>query len=94
MIRDFGANMRGGMRKPANGAAPAGVASGAGAAEDAQRWLGNAIVGDPAACIDQCIAWRETIGPHVLLLKPASYDPETNRQSLPCFAEKVRRALS
>jgi alkanesulfonate monooxygenase SsuD/methylene tetrahydromethanopterin reductase-like flavin-dependent oxidoreductase (luciferase family) len=93
-IRDFGANMRGGMRKPANGVASTGPAAGAAVAEDAQRWLGNAIVGDPAACIDQCIALREAIGPHVLLLKPASYDPETNRQALTLFAGKVRPALA
>jgi alkanesulfonate monooxygenase SsuD/methylene tetrahydromethanopterin reductase-like flavin-dependent oxidoreductase (luciferase family) len=92
-IRDFGANMRGGMRKDVSGAASAGAA-GMGAAEDAGRWLANAIVGDPAACIDQCIALREAIGPHVLLLKPASYDPETNRQALTLFAEKVRPALT
>jgi alkanesulfonate monooxygenase SsuD/methylene tetrahydromethanopterin reductase-like flavin-dependent oxidoreductase (luciferase family) len=87
-IRDFGSNMRGGLRRRPDEATPAGEAS----AEDAQRWLGNAIAGDPAACIEQCIALREAIGPHVLLLKPASYDPDTNRQSLTLFAEKVRPA--
>jgi luciferase family oxidoreductase group 1 len=92
-IRDFGANMRSGMRRRENEAAAEAAAS-TGSAEDAQRWLGNAIAGDPAACIDQCIALREAIGPHVLLLKPASYDPETNRQSLTLFAEKVRPALA
>jgi alkanesulfonate monooxygenase SsuD/methylene tetrahydromethanopterin reductase-like flavin-dependent oxidoreductase (luciferase family) len=91
-IRDFGANMRGGMRWRSNDTVPAGVAD-AGSADDPQRWLGNAITGDPAACIDQCIALQEAIGPHVLLLKPASYDPDTNRQSLTLFAGKVRPAL-
>jgi alkanesulfonate monooxygenase SsuD/methylene tetrahydromethanopterin reductase-like flavin-dependent oxidoreductase (luciferase family) len=91
-IRDFGANMRG-MRHRANGAPPPGAA-GTASAEDDQRWLGDAIVGDPSACIDQCIALQEAIGPHVLLLKPASYDPDTIRQSLTLFAGKVRPALS
>jgi alkanesulfonate monooxygenase SsuD/methylene tetrahydromethanopterin reductase-like flavin-dependent oxidoreductase (luciferase family) len=91
-IRDFGANMRGGMRYRAGGATPAGAADTA-SAEDDQRWLANAIVGDPFACIDQCIALRDAIGPHVLLLKPASYEPDTIRQSLTLFAGKVRPAL-
>jgi hypothetical protein len=30
--------------------------------------------------------------PHVLLLKPASYDPEANRQSLTLFADQVQPA--
>jgi alkanesulfonate monooxygenase SsuD/methylene tetrahydromethanopterin reductase-like flavin-dependent oxidoreductase (luciferase family) len=91
-IRDFGSNMRGGMGRRSNGAPPAPPA-GVESAADGQRWLNNAIAGDPAACIDQCIALREAIGPHVLLLKPASYDPDTNRRSLSLFAEKVRPAL-
>jgi alkanesulfonate monooxygenase SsuD/methylene tetrahydromethanopterin reductase-like flavin-dependent oxidoreductase (luciferase family) len=91
-IRDFGANMRGSLRCRANGAAPDGTAAAA-TAEDGP-WLANAIAGDPAACIDQCIALAEAIGPHVLLLKPASYDPDIIRQSLTLFAGKVRPALS
>jgi alkanesulfonate monooxygenase SsuD/methylene tetrahydromethanopterin reductase-like flavin-dependent oxidoreductase (luciferase family) len=83
-IRDFGANMRGG-RRYGNGAAAASA--------DDERWLGNAIAGDPAACVDRCIALTEAIGPHILLLKPASYDPDTIRQSLTLFAGKVRPAL-
>jgi alkanesulfonate monooxygenase SsuD/methylene tetrahydromethanopterin reductase-like flavin-dependent oxidoreductase (luciferase family) len=90
-IRDFGANMRGGLRRSPDEAKPGAVA--AAAPEDIARWLANAIVGDPAACIDQCIALTEAIGPHVLLLKPASYDPDTIRQSLALFAAKVRPAL-
>jgi alkanesulfonate monooxygenase SsuD/methylene tetrahydromethanopterin reductase-like flavin-dependent oxidoreductase (luciferase family) len=90
-ICDFGANMRGGLRRQENGATPAGAAGPVSA--DDERRLGNAIVGDPAACIDQCIALTDAIGPHVLLLKPASYDPDTNRQSLTLFAGKVRPAL-
>jgi alkanesulfonate monooxygenase SsuD/methylene tetrahydromethanopterin reductase-like flavin-dependent oxidoreductase (luciferase family) len=89
-IRDFGANMRGGFRYRANVPSPAEAVA---PAEDGQRWLANAVVGDPAACIDQCIALTEAIGPHILLLKPASYDPDTNRQSLTLFAGKVRPAL-
>jgi alkanesulfonate monooxygenase SsuD/methylene tetrahydromethanopterin reductase-like flavin-dependent oxidoreductase (luciferase family) len=90
-IRDFGANMRGDLRCRVNAATPAGMAAELSA--DDERRLGNAIVGDPAACVDQCIALAEAIGPHVLLLKPASYDPDTIRQSLTLFAGKVRPAL-
>jgi alkanesulfonate monooxygenase SsuD/methylene tetrahydromethanopterin reductase-like flavin-dependent oxidoreductase (luciferase family) len=65
------------------------------AAYEEERLLGNAIVGDPSACIEQCLALRETLGPRpvVLLLKPASYDPAVNRCSLTLFAERVRPAL-
>lgn len=55
--------------------------------------LAKAIVGDPAACIEQCLALREALGPHILLLKPATYAPDTNRRSLTLFAERIRPAL-
>lgn len=94
-IRDFGKNMRAAIRRiPAEPPLlPFGEPA---AAYEEERLLANAIVGDPQACIDQCLALRETLGPVpvVLLLKPASYDPSVNRRSLTLFAERVRPALS
>lgn len=54
-----------------------------------------AIVGDPAACVEQCQALQEELGDHqaVLVLKPASDNPEANRRSLTLFAEQVRPHL-
>lgn len=49
---------------------------------------------DPVACLERCLALREAIGPHVLLLKPASYEPAVNLRSLTLFAERVRPHLS
>jgi alkanesulfonate monooxygenase SsuD/methylene tetrahydromethanopterin reductase-like flavin-dependent oxidoreductase (luciferase family) len=93
-IRDFGKNMRAVIRRiPAEPPLmPFGEPE---AAYEEERLLGNAIVGDPSACIEQCLALRETLGPRpvVLLLKPASYDPAVNRCSLTLFAERVRPAL-
>jgi len=94
-IRDFGKNMRAAIKRiPAEPPVqPFGEPE---AAYEEARLLGNAIVGDPAACIDQCLALREALGPWpvVLLLKPASYDPSVNRRSLTLFAERVRPALA
>jgi len=94
-IRDFGRNMRAAIRqipareelRPFGEAAPA---------FDEDALLAKAIVGDPAACLEQCQALQEELGdyPVVLLLKPASYAPEVNRRSLTLFAEKVRPHLS
>ena len=92
-IRDFARNMRAAIRKVPTAAAgilPFGLAE---AAFDEERLLANAIVGDPAACIDRCLALREAIGPHVLMLKPASYDPGFSRAALTLFAERIRPAL-
>lgn len=91
-IRDFGANMRSVMQRfPAPPALqPFGQEAGA-FADDSL--LANAIVGDPAACIDQCLMLQAELGPHILLLKPASYDPASNRRSLTLFAERVRPSL-
>jgi alkanesulfonate monooxygenase SsuD/methylene tetrahydromethanopterin reductase-like flavin-dependent oxidoreductase (luciferase family) len=92
-IRDFGKNMRAAVRHiPAKPPLmPFGEPE---AAYEEERLLANAIVGDPAACIDQCLALREALGRQVvLLLKPASYDPVVNRRSLTLFAERVRPAL-
>lgn len=94
-IRDFGKNMRAAIRRiPAEPPVmPFGEPE---AAYEEERLLGNAIVGDAAACLDQCLALREALGPWpvVLLLKPASYDPAVNRRSLTLFAERVRTALT
>jgi alkanesulfonate monooxygenase SsuD/methylene tetrahydromethanopterin reductase-like flavin-dependent oxidoreductase (luciferase family) len=94
-IRDFGRNMRAAIRHIPAGSPVRPFGEPEGAYEEA-RLLGNAIVGDAAACIDQCLALREALGPWpvVLLLKPASYEPAVNRRSLTLFAERVRPALS
>ncbi|MFZ2268935.1 MAG: LLM class flavin-dependent oxidoreductase [Azonexus sp.] len=92
-IRDFGANMRSVMQRfPAPPALQPFGQDAAAFTDDSL--LANAIVGDPAACIDQCLALQAELGPHILLLKPASYEPQTNRRSLSLFAERVRPALS
>lgn len=94
-IRDFGKNMRTAIRQipSREGLRPFGEAE---PAFDEDALLAKTIVGDPAACIDQCQALQEELGPHefTLLLKPASYDPEVNRRSLTLFAEQVRPRLS
>ncbi|MEJ2405108.1 MAG: LLM class flavin-dependent oxidoreductase [Candidatus Thiodiazotropha sp.] len=93
-IRDFGKNMRAAVqRTPAREPIRPFGESVASYAED--RLLEKAIVGDPAACIDQCLALREALGPYpvTLLLKPASYDPTVNRRSLSLFAEQVRPVI-
>ncbi len=94
-IRDFGKNMRAAIRKtPAS--EPIRPFGESAEAYEETRLLGNAIVGDPAACIEQCLALHEALAPHpvILLLKPASYDPAANRRSLSLFAERVRPALT
>lgn len=92
-IRDFGTNMRTIYRDYPD--SPAMRPFGQAAQEFADdSLLAKAIVGDPAACIEQCLALHEAIGPHVLLLKPASYDPAINRRSLTLFAERIRPALT
>jgi len=91
-IRDFGANMRSVIQRFPD--APAMQPFGQPQEDFADAsLLDNAIVGDPAACIDQCRALGEALGPHVLLLKPASYDPVINRRSLSLFSERIRPAL-
>lgn len=93
-IRDFARNMRAAIRRIPSGQGdiqPFGLPE---AAYEESRLLANAIVGDPAACLDQCLALREQLGDIVLLLKPASYDPQRNRDSLTRFAERVRPALA
>lgn len=91
-IRDFAANMRSILQQyPAT---PALQPFGQGPEAFVEASLiANAIVGDPVACRERCLALREAIGPHVLLLKPASYDPAVNLRSLTLFAERVRPHL-
>ena len=94
-IRDFGKNMRAAIKRiPAE--PPVRPFGEPAAAYEEDALLANAIAGDPAACVEQCLALREALGdrPVVLLLKPASYDPAVNRRSLSLFAERVRPALS
>jgi alkanesulfonate monooxygenase SsuD/methylene tetrahydromethanopterin reductase-like flavin-dependent oxidoreductase (luciferase family) len=94
-IRDFGKNMRAAIKRiPAQ--PPVQPFGEPAAAYEEDAMLANAIVGDPAACIEQCQALAATLAPHpvVLLLKPASYDPVVNRRSLTLFAERVRPALA
>lgn len=55
--------------------------------------LARAVVGDPAECLAQCDRIGAALGRHVLLLKPASLDPEATRQALGLFAEEVRPHL-
>ena len=91
-IRDFGANMRRAIQRiPA--AQPVQPFHQPATAYDDAALLDNAIVGDPAACVEQCLALREQLGPCVLLLKPAAYEPEANRRALTLFAEQVRPHL-
>ncbi len=91
-IRDFGANMRAVLRDYPNAPAMQPFGQPVEAFSEASL-LDNAIVGDASACIEHCLALRDVLGPHILLLKPASYDPEVNRRSLTLFAERVRPAL-
>lgn len=92
-IRDFGSNMRAAIKGIAS-AAPVQPFSQPESAFAEAQILANAIVGDPAACVEQCLALKEAVGDCVLLLKPASYDPEINRRSLTLFAEQVRPRLT
>ena len=55
-----------------------------------ERILANSIIGDVAECRDRVQVLAEALGPHHLILKPASCDPEANRRALTLFAEKVR----
>ncbi|MGB0128657.1 MAG: LLM class flavin-dependent oxidoreductase [Rhodocyclaceae bacterium] len=93
-IRDFAQNMRAAARAIFSQDGPVQPFGQPAAAYEVDRLLANAIVGDPTACVDQCLSLREAIGPHVLLLKPATYDPITCRRALTMFAERVRPALN
>lgn len=56
--------------------------------------LANALVGDPAAILDQVRTLQSQLDtPHTLLLKPATDNPDTARHALTLFAEKVRPQL-
>lgn len=93
-IRDFATNMRAAIQRTPTaqgGIQPFGLPE---AAYQEEQILANAIVGDPAACIEQCLELKEALGDFILLLKPASYDPNFTRESLTLFAEKVQPALA
>lgn len=48
--------------------------------------LANAIIGDPEQCIARVKSMSERLGPHRLLLKPATHDAAKARMSLALFA--------
>lgn len=48
--------------------------------------LANAIIGDPAQCVARIGQLQEKLGPHRLLLKPASHDPQQARAALSLLA--------
>ncbi|NJA07485.1 LLM class flavin-dependent oxidoreductase [Methylococcaceae bacterium WWC4] len=85
-VRDFARNMGAAIQRAAqSGSAelPFGVEAEAFAEE---RILANAIVGDVAECLDKIRALHHALGPHTLILKPASYDPLANRAALSLIA--------
>jgi alkanesulfonate monooxygenase SsuD/methylene tetrahydromethanopterin reductase-like flavin-dependent oxidoreductase (luciferase family) len=88
-IRDFAGNMRAARQQIPSANGPIAPFGQDAAAFGKDSLLANAIVGSPAACIAQCRALQAAIGPHVLLLKPASYDPKSSRRSLSLFAEQI-----
>ncbi|WP_231586639.1 LLM class flavin-dependent oxidoreductase [Cupriavidus basilensis] len=51
--------------------------------------MANAVIGDPAHCAAQARRLRERLGPHRLLLKPATHDPARARAALALFAEAL-----
>jgi len=51
--------------------------------------LANAVIGDPAQCAAQVRRLRERLGPHRLLLKPATHDPAKARAALGLFAKEL-----
>lgn len=93
-IRDFAANMRNAMLRIPSAAGPIQPFGLAAPAYDERSLLANAIVGTPEDCARQCQALRQALGPHILLLKPATYDPQNARRALGLFAERIYPALS
>lgn len=87
-IRDFGRNMGSALIEH-----PTATPGRPALASPDEGLLANAIVGDPAACIDRCRALADALGPHILLLKPATFDPQASRRALTLFAERVRPFL-
>ncbi|ABE34486.1 luciferase-like monooxygenase family protein [Paraburkholderia xenovorans LB400] len=51
--------------------------------------LANAVIGDPAHCAAQVRLLNERLGPHRLLLKPATHDPVMVRSALALFAQEL-----
>lgn len=86
-VRDFARNMGAALQQmQPTGATPFGVGSEALLEE---RILANSIIGDAAECADKVQALEQVLGPHTLILKPASADPVANRAALRLFAEEV-----
>lgn len=50
--------------------------------------LDNAIIGGPEQCAEQVARLRDLLGPHRLLLKPATHDPRQARAALALFANE------
>jgi alkanesulfonate monooxygenase SsuD/methylene tetrahydromethanopterin reductase-like flavin-dependent oxidoreductase (luciferase family) len=48
--------------------------------------LANTIIGNPAECLARAKELRDRLGPHRLLLKPATHDPHAARDALARFA--------
>jgi len=51
--------------------------------------LANAVIGDPGKCAAHVRLLRERLGPHRLLLKPATHDPAKARAALTLFAREL-----
>lgn len=91
-VRDFARNMGAAIALAAarNGALPFGQNPDA---FDEERILATSIIGDPAECIERVQALRAALGDFTLMLKPAAYDMQDNRDALQLFAERVRPAI-
>jgi len=92
-VRDFARNMGAAIALAATrgGALPFGQNPDA---FDEERILATSIIGDPAECADRVQALRAALGEFTLMLKPAAYDMQANREALTLFAEQVRPRLA
>ena len=92
-VRDFARNMGAAIALAAarGGALPFGQNPDA---FDEERILATSIIGDPAECADRVQALRAALGDFTLMLKPAAYDMQANRDALSLFAEQVRPRLA
>ena len=92
-VRDFARNMGAAIALAAarGGALPFGQNP---EAFDEERILATSIIGDPAECADRVQALRAALGDFTLMLKPAAYDMQANREALSLFAEQVRPRLA
>lgn len=92
-VRDFARNMGAAIALAAarGGALPFGQNP---EAFDEERILATSIIGDPADCAERVQALRAALGDFTLMLKPAAYDMQANREALSLFADQVRPRLS